>query len=179
MALTRLQEDLLQEFKEERRMINGQIELFDPLADSMRRPVAQRLLNKSLLVVLELLIWLALFGTIILALFLKKLYPFYVLSQVKAKATESGIGRYNADALYWGIIGIIGVCAVLWLIIARMIRRIRQKNDILHLAGSRIKTLVGQHLQRKAAIDAIEQRHFAEIPGDGKRDVNTVENPGY
>src|SRR4051812_16191366 len=122
MALTRLQEDLLQEFKEERRMISSQLELFDPLATSMRRPAAQRLLSKGLLIFLELLIWLAFLGTIAMGILLKKLYPYYVLGQVQAKATESGIGRYNADALYWGVIGIIAGVAILWLIIAGMIR---------------------------------------------------------
>lgn len=180
MALTRLQEDLLQEFKEERRMIVNQIELFDPLASSMRRPAAQRLFSKGALIFLELFVWLAFFGTIALGFLLKKLFPYYVLGQLQARATEAGIGRYNADALYWGVIGLIAGAALLWLIIARMIRRIRLKNDILHLAGSRIKTLVGQHLERKAAIDAIEQRHFLEIPAtDVNRNVNEVENPGY
>jgi hypothetical protein len=47
------------------------------------------------------------------------------------------------------------------------------------MAGARIKTLVGQHLQRKAAIDAIEQRHFNELPVDYKTDVNAIPNPGY
>ena len=35
---------------------------------------------------------------------------------------------------------------------------------MLDLAGKNIKDLVGQHLNRKAAIDAIEQRHFLELP---------------
>jgi hypothetical protein len=76
-----------------------------------------------------------------------------------------------------------GLIALLFYVMARIIRRIRLKNDVLDLAGRNIKELMGQHLQRKAAIDAIEQRHFLELPqyedGIKVNNVNSIPNPGY
>jgi hypothetical protein len=60
-------------------------------------------------------------------------------------------------------------------------RSIRQKNNILHFAGKHIKTLVSQHLKRKANIQALEQRHFMDQPITMPHEVkvNEVPNPGY
>jgi hypothetical protein len=46
------------------------------------------------------------------------------------------------------------------------------KNDVLDLAGKNIKTLVGEHLKRKAMMEMMEQRHFLELPAmSGSPDV--------
>jgi hypothetical protein len=88
----------------------------------------------------------------------------------------------HVQMLRWGVYALIILAAILFAIIARSLARIRRKNDVLHLAGSRIKTLVGQHLDRKAAIEALEQKHFHELPPEALppvTDVNEVRNPGY
>ena len=177
MALTRLQEDLLREFKEERQMIGGQINLFDPLATSLRRPVAHRLANAGLMLLGELLCWLCVVGAAAFIIFIRSLpTPLYTLFTVDMQRATNPAALRN---LQWAVYGMVAVIALLFLFLARALRRIRLKNGILFLAGSRIKTLVGQLLERKAAIDAIEQRHFLEIPGDVRVDVNAVGNPGY
>lgn len=179
MALTRLQDDLLQEFKEERKLISGQLELFDPLAASLRKPAAQRLLNKGLLIFLEIVAYLLALCCIAVIVFANKLFPLYVLDAIHRKGFEQ-FTRYETDSFFWLVTGLIAFIAVQFFIIARIVRRIRLKNDVLNLAGKHIKTLVGQHLNRKAAIDSIEQRHFTELPElPGASVVNSVPNPGY
>ncbi len=178
MSTTKLQEDLLNEFREEKRLISTQIEIFDPLGISLRKPAAQRLASKGLIIFSELLCWLAALGCIAFAIFLNKLYPFYLLFQLRNVEYSKVLGINNIQMLQWSFYGIIAITGLLFIFLARTLGRIRQKNAILNLAGKHIKSLVGQHLARKAAIDAIEQRHFMEMPQPAI-DVNGVPNPGY
>jgi hypothetical protein len=177
MAISKLQDDLLQEFREEKRLIAAQIEIFDPLGISLRKPAARRLASKGMIIFAELLSWLAAAGCITLAIFLNKLYPFYLLFQLRGADYSRNLGANNVQMLQWAVYGLIGLAALLFIFLARALARIRQKNDILNLAGKHIKSLVGQHLTRKAAIEAIEQRHFMEIPQP--QEVNDIPNPGY
>lgn len=176
MPTTRLQDDLLHEFREEKRMIQAQIDDFNPLALSLRKPAAQRLASKGLILFGELLCWALFLAAIATCVFLHRLYPFYELFSMRLVKL---IDPQDIQALQWSIYVLIGLSGLLFVLIARSLARIRQKNDILNMAGSRIKTLVGQHLQRKAAIDAIEQRHFNELPVHTKVDANDVPNPAY
>lgn len=184
MAQTRLQDDLLQEFREEKRMVNAQIDLFDPLGVSLRRPAAQRLAGKSMIILGELICWLAIPALGVLAFFLPKLFPTNILFQLNREEFASKLGAQNIQWLHWNIYGFIAVMALLFLLLARALRKIRLKNDVLNIAGRSIKSLVGQHLERKAAIDAIEQRHFTELPSAPMDSVvvvkpNEIANPGW
>jgi len=181
MALSRLQDDLLQEFREERKLISGQLELFDPLAASRYKPAAKRLLNKGLLIFFEIITYLLFLCSIAVVIFMNRLFPLYVLDAVRRKGLEP-FPRYETDSFFWLVTGLIIFTGIQFFIIARIIRRIRLKNDILNLAGKHIKTLVGQHLTRKAAIDSIEQRHFTELPDiqpAPATGIHSVPNPGY
>ncbi len=175
MAVTRLQDDLLQHFREEKRLIQLQIDEMEPLSVSLRRRAAARLTGKGLILFGELLCWALLLAAVAAPFFLNKLYPFY---QLYEPATVKTLGMQHAQALQWSVIALIASTGLLLFFLARALARIRQKNDILHLAGRRIKTLVGQLLQRKAAIDTLEQRHFNELPAPATG-VNEVPNPGY
>lgn len=184
----RLQDDLLQEFREEQRFVNEQIRLFDPLATSLRKPVAQRLLHKGLLVFMEIVCYLAFLAGIAFIVFMGKLYPFYLITQLSRTQFREQLGTGNVQNLTIAVYALAGLIAFLFLVIARMLRRIRLKNDILNVAGKNIKTSVGSLLKRKAAIDAIEQRNFMELPATGAvtssvelpaAKVNDMPNPGY
>lgn len=182
MAINRLQDDLLLEFREEKKMILNQLELIDPLSVSLRKPAARRLASKGLLVFGEVLCWLMVLVTVGFGVFLRQLYPYYYLFQLQREEFTRTFGTVNIQRLHWGIYILIGIIALLFFLLARSLRRIRLKNDILHMAGRHMKTLVGQHLHRKAALDAIEQRHFLQLPPETPRaadDVNDVANPGY
>jgi hypothetical protein len=179
MAVTSLQDDLLHEFGEEKKMIQEQIGLFNPLAVSLRKPAAQRLAGAGLILFGELLCWALFLTAIAMCIFLNKLYPFYLLFQLSGPEHLQAFGMQNVQLLQWSVYALIGIIGLLFLLLAGSLARIRRKNAILHLTGSRIKTLVGQHLNRKAAIEAIEQRHFNELPADAVPDVKTIPNPGY
>ncbi len=175
---SKLQDDLMNEFREEKRLINAQIDIFDPLGISLRKPAARRLASKGLIIFGELLCWMLVLGCIVFAVFLNKLYPFYLLFQLRAPAYSTTLGLNNVHMLQWSAYGLIALSGMLFLLLARALAGIRQKNDILNLAGKHIKTLVGQHLTRKAAIDAIEQRHFMELPQPAYT-ADNMPNPGY
>jgi hypothetical protein len=182
MALTRLQDDLLQEFREEKRTVGETVALLDPLGVSLRRPAAQRLASKGLVVFFELLCWLAVPSAAALAHFLHRLSPSSLLFQLKQPPFREQLGEDRVRTLLTLIYAAIALLGILFLLLALALGRIRQKNDVLWLAGRNIKASVGQLLQRKAAIDAIEQRHFTELPAEPaavKLKVNEVPNPGY
>ena len=171
MGTSRLQDDLLQGFNEEKKLIREQLELFDPLGVSLRLPAAQRLLNKSLLIACEILCYLLFAGMIVVIVVRNNLYPFYLLNIPQHLETAGTPGKADLRVLEYTVVGLLAVIALLFLVIARITRRVRLKNDILNLAGKHIKTLVGQHLKRKASLDAIEQRHFLELPSSGMEDL--------
>lgn len=185
MSIATLQDDLLEEYKHERRLISSQLEIFDPLGVSLRKPAAQRLLNKGVLIFLEIVCYLLFLGSIAFAIFMDKLYPFNIFNILRYQNDyKQSIGAANIEYLYWSVIGLVALISFLFFVLSRIVRKVRLKNNILHLAASHIKTLVGQHLQRKAAIEAIDQRHFSELPdmtidGTSKIKVNDVLNPGY
>ena len=162
-----LQDELINDFQEQKKIIREQIGLIDPLAASLRKPAAKRLFHAGFLVFMEIIAWLLFLAAIGTIFFLNKLYPFYLLSQMLHDTALSGRYKlYDLEMLNWGVRGLLILAAVLFAIMARMLAQIRKKNAVLHLAGKNMKVLVEQHLKRKAAIEALEQRHPVSMPAD-------------
>lgn len=185
MSFTTLKDDLLREFREERVMINDQIEMLEPLAISLRKPAAQRLLSSSTLVLTEFSCYIISGGGVAFIALMHLIYPFKALGEIFYNAEfRNKVGAPNLLFLILAIYGLAIVSILLIFLVGRMAREIRLKNDILNLAGKDVKTIIGQHLERKAALDTIEQRHLLgmsgvnQVPGH-KSVVNTVINPGY
>lgn len=186
MSLTTLKEDLLQEFREERIMINEQIELLDPLATSLRRPAAQRLLSSGTLILAEYSCYIMSLGGLTFLGFLHRIYPFRLLQDLFYNSEiRNTVGGTGMIYLILAVYGIAALGTALIFIIGRMAREIRLKNDILNMAGKDIKTIVGQHLERKAILDTIEQRHMLGLSGVSHQPlkekvvINDIGNPGY
>jgi hypothetical protein len=188
MSLTTLKEDLLHEFREERVMINEQVEMLDPLAISLRKPAAQRLVSSTLLVITEILCYLITVGGIIFVAIMHTIYPFSVIAGIYYNTEiKNKLGSTDFNYAVLAIYGICILCILFVFVIGRMAHVIRLKNTILHLAGKDIKIMIGQHLERKAAIDTLEQKHMFEysgisIPGrpnEDKEDINEIANPGF
>ncbi len=182
--MPRLQDDLLQDFKEQKTVIYSQLEVFDPMGTQLSKPAAQSLVSKGILIVGEILCYLLALSAIAFAVFLTKLYPFYIISEIQNKSDYIKLGPMNVRIFTLCIYTLIGIISLLFYGLGAALRQIRLKNDILSFAGKHIKTLVSQHLKRKASIDAIEQRHFLELPdfqpeGVSSIRVNEVPNPGY
>ena len=181
MATNRLNDDLLQNFKEQKELITEQIKIFEPIAESLSRPAAVHLLGQGTLIVLEILCYLLFIGTVVLAFMLGKIPPFNILKEMSASSSfvmQAGV----QNVLYFNFVfyAMIALIALLFLIVGVNMSSIRRKNQILSVAGKNLKVLVGQHLRHKAAIDTIEQRHFMELPVVlPSQRVNEVPNPGY
>lgn len=180
MSTSRLHDDLLQGFQEEKKLIREQLDIFDPLAVSLRRPVAQRLLSKGLLIFYEILCYLLGVAMILLIVFMNRIYPFHLLHVLRSRDEFTDrLGIADMNNLFLCVAGLLVIIALLFFILARLVRRVRLKNDVLNLAGKHIKTLVGQHLKRKAVLDSIEQRHFQELPGDDPITPEVDEHPDW
>ncbi len=185
MALTTLKEDLMQEFRAERDMVNEQMEMLDPLGTSLRRPAAQRLLSNTTLILTEFGCYGLFIAGIAFLIMANGLYPFSVMNTIyHSPEITTKIGGPNINNFILAGYGIIALGTVFILIIGRMAGVIRRKNEILHVAGKDIKIILGQHLERQAAIEAIAQRHHFDIsgisiPAKAKPRVTEVMNPGY
>lgn len=185
MSLTTLKDDLLQEFREEREMVTEQIELLEPLATSLRQPAAQRLLSSGTLAITEFSCYTVSLGGVAFIAFMHLIYPFSILSNTfYNSALRNKIGAPNLVYLTLAIYGLSAVGVILIFIVGRMAREIRLKNEILNIAGKDIKTVFGQHLERKAALDTIEQRHMLGVSSVNpiirhKVTVTDVVNAGY
>jgi len=171
MERSRLQDDLLLELRAERDMINEQLELLDPLGVALRKPVAARLLHKGILIVLECLCWLGLCGVLLFCAFRNTIYPFYLLDRIRLKGPAIGLSVTDIQYLYWSVTFFAVVTGLLLFVLARNLSRLRRKNAIIQLAAKHVKTVVGQHLHRKATIDNIEQRHFGISMPNEKDDL--------
>ncbi len=166
MALTTLQEDLLREFNEECNMVNTQMKMLDSLGTSLRRPAAQRLLSHTTLIITEYICYALFIGALIFLGMAHTIAPFSVMNTIYHNQEISNVvGSPNLNNYILASYAIVVVAALLMLVIGRMARVIRLKNDILNLAGKDIKTILEQHLQRKAALDIINTRHGLGVSG--------------
>ncbi|HRO44089.1 MAG TPA: hypothetical protein PL009_14740 [Flavipsychrobacter sp.] len=168
MSITRLQGDLLNDFKEQKAMVVEQTELFDPMATALRTSAAQRLAHKAALIITEIVCYLASATTVAATIFMNHIYPFTPLQNVRYIHSLNDIKSLKEEE-YLSIVvhALAGFIALLFYIIARMTRSIRLKNNILNLAGKNVKILMGQHLKRKAAVESLEQRHLLDLPSFG------------
>ena len=183
MALTRLQEDLLQELGEQKKTIQKQLEIFEPLAGQLRKPAAHRLFSKGTLVILEIICYVLAAGAVAVAILADKIYPLSVWGDVRHNTVYvEELGMVNVQSYTIALYSILGLLAILFVIVARTLNSIRRKNDIINAVGKDIKILVGQHLERKASIHAIESRHFMDTKvadEAGRQNVTNIPNPGY
>ncbi len=186
MALTTLRDDLMQEFREECIMIREEMEILDPLGTSLRKPAAQRLISTSTLIITEILCYGLFLGGIAFMVMMHTIYPFTVANTIyHTPEISNKLGGPNVNNFLLAGYGIVALAIVMFMVIARMARSIRLKNDILHQAGKDIKIILGMHLERKAAIDTLEQRHMLNVSGISmpvektKVNINEVGNPGY
>ncbi len=167
MKLNSLKDDLIRDFQDQKRAVNEQVALIDPMATSLRKPAAKRLLNTGFIVMMEVLSWLLFLGCIAFIIFMDKLYPFYYLNKiVYDTALPPSYPIDDMKTLSWIIRGMALVSGLLFFAIARMLATIRNKNSILHLTGKNLKLLAEQLLQRKANMAALEQRNPIEMPSN-------------
>lgn len=168
MSMTRLQEDLLNDFKEQKRMVVEQIELFDPLGKALVKPAARKLADPMLMAVLEVLSYLFAAGNLALTVGMNRIYPFSTLQNVRYLRSAAD-ARALTEAEHFSIVvhTLAGLTAFLFLAIGLLVRRIRLKNRALKIAGSATRSLLSQHLQRRATIETLEHRHFLDLPSFG------------
>lgn len=175
---------MLYEFSREREMLADQIQICEPLALQLRKPAARRLASATALVLLEVICYLLFAGSLSLLFLVDEIYPFSLLNKLRYDpAARSVLSQGSAVNLYWLVMGLCIVIGILFLIIARLIRRVRLKNAILSTAGRDIKTVVATMLNRKAALEAVAQRHQLSLSPSRMEvrdvDVNEIANPGY
>ena len=187
MSLSTLEDDLLNELKEEHRLIYEQIEVLDPLSVALRKPLHQRMMSNTLLTLGEIICYMLAIGGIIFTAVAHTIYPFSVLAKVyNSKALMSKLGDSDVDHFALAVYAVMVLCILLIFLIGRMARDIRKKNQILHLAGMDIKEMMAGHLDRKAAIDYLEMKHEFDFAGssimdedEGAEDINDILNPGF
>jgi hypothetical protein len=159
MERSRLQDDLLHEFKEERELISEQLDMLDKVTLALHRPAAAKRWSAGILISMEVLSWLAASGAVAFCFFRDRLYPFHLLASMRQKGVP-GFDQSTVNLVYWTLTASAVIIALLLVIVALSLSRIRRKNAVLKLVIPHIKTFVGQHLKRKAALNSIEQRHF-------------------
>ena len=166
MSLTTLKDDLLAEFREERIMINDQLEILDPLGTSLRMPAAQNLYSSSTLFIAEFVCYAGCAGAVAFAVAMHNIYPFNLLNTALYNPElRSTLGGPNITFLSAAIYALVGIVAIGLFVIAQLVRSVRLKNEVLRHAGRDVKTIVSQHLLRRAAMEAIEQRHLLATTG--------------
>ena len=161
-----LYEDLIKDWQEQKVMIKDQIALIDPMATSLRRSMASRFLNASLNILMEAVMYVLSLASIVYLFFMNNLGPFFVMGKMTGypEIVPGKISSTEMQQFEYSVKGLFVLLALLFLAIGRMLANIRKKNSTLSLAGKNMKTIAGQHLNRKSHIDALEQKHVMVLP---------------
>lgn len=160
-----LLKDLTFDLQEQKQILKDQFSVIDPLATALSKNVAQRVLNTSLLVILEIISYLMFLMGIAFFFLMDKFYPYYMLSKITnnvnviSSFSETDIANFTI-----GIKALAIVIGLLFLIIASMLSKARKKNALLTKVGKELKTLAGQNLTRRSAIETLEQKHIMILP---------------
>jgi hypothetical protein len=166
MITKRLHDDLVLEFKENKRMIYEQLELLDPLGVALLKPSASKTAPKFILIIIEIFMYVLALGFFALPFLFEYIYFFEFIEKLYNRTRSIGLNPGVIRYAYWGTISLVVLFGVLFLIIARLVHAIRLKNNTLVLAKQTVKTIVATQLKRKASMDATDQRHFSELPND-------------
>ena len=176
--------DIAQDLDRQSELLNEQLGILDPLAENLRRPAASHLASATFIILGEIFCWTAIGGVVALAFFLKNLYPTDLLFVLNRSEYQQQLGAQNVMHLRWFVYGLLIVIAFLFYFLSRGLRAVRRKNSILRTSGRDIRTLVGQHLTRRAHVESLHQKYFHQIPAKEEiftpvPKVNEVLNPGY
>lgn len=158
-----LKEDLILDFQEQKKALSEQIELIDPMATSLRKPAARRMLDASMLIFMEILTWMILLCFIAFLIFMDKIYPFVYLNDLNVTAK---ISDQELQMLRGAIRALGAISIILLLIISRMLRKIRLKNNVLNLTGKNLRLLSEELMKRKSAMNILMEKHAKELPAD-------------
>ena|SRR5690554_177888 len=165
MEKQKLLEDLINDFQEQKKNLKAKIDLLDPIATSIRMPAATRLLNKSLLIITEIFVWILILGSIALVIFMDTIYPFQVWWDLSSNSNiPETVSNNDLQNFSWMIKGVIIFLILLLLWISRMLVKIRHKNDVLQLAGKNMKNLVEQYFERRTTMEDLENKYPFDLP---------------
>lgn len=163
--MTRLQEDLLNDFTSQKQTVAEEAELYDSLGRALGTTAAQKLADNSWLICMEILFYLAASGALTLTIVMNRLYPFADLVNVRyIRSAEELLLLKESEYFSIAVHGMSALMTILFYAMARMTRKIRLKNRALAVADRNTKALMGLHLRRKASIQGLWQRHFSELP---------------
>lgn len=172
MAFTSVEDNWLQESKDEFMLINEQLAILTPLATELRKPAAKRFFSSTMLVLTELFCYALFIGGIAFMIMAPGIYPFSVMNTIyHSPEITYKLGSPDINNLLLAGYAILLLCSLLCLIMGCMARAIRLKNSVLSLAGKDIKMVTSHLLERKTAICAREQRQgnaALSLPAKGK-----------
>lgn len=160
-------EDLLRDFQDQKITLNTQMELVDPLAGKMRKPMAHRFFQTGSLLALEFLMWILVVACFGFLVFMNKFYPFYYLDQITNDSTViSKFQQHDLTILTWSVRGIVIFLGLVCFWTGRLLSKIRHKNSILNLAGKNLKLLMEQYFKRQREISILENKYPVALPPD-------------
>lgn len=176
---TELIKALIHDFQEQKSTIKRQIDLMDPIAESIKEPARKRFFNKSLLMMGEFIMYIlaiAFFASTILfdkIPFINTWDQLISLGEVKDYFVMNELLWYEVF-----IRGLLFSLALFTLWVARMLARFRKKNELLQLAGVQMNQAVEELLKRRIAIEDIENKYdeILSITDDGEIIIKNIEN---
>ncbi|HET8573862.1 MAG TPA: hypothetical protein VFL76_08315 [Edaphocola sp.] len=162
MNIPAILEDLIKDFQEQRRTNLQEIEWTDQLMARIKRPFAFRFFQAGFSLFLELLLWVAFMASVGGIIFMERLYPFVLLSQIPALNID-GILPGDMRNLTWilrGMFLLLGLC-FLW--IARLLANNRKKAKALNAISKALKVMMEQSLNRRSAIRDLTTKYPVDL----------------
>lgn len=160
-----LYKEFIKNFQEEKKVNEEQISLLDPLAVSMKSNAIRRMFQNWLLILLEIVTWLAVVFCIALIILMDKVYPLSVISKLyKSNEMPLSLQYHDLKGMYWAVCGLIVLLGILFVVIARMISSIRRKNKVLAIAAKNMKKVAEQLLRKRSQFETMQLKFPLEIP---------------
>src|SRR5690606_22366412 len=104
--------------------------------------------------------------------------PFYEFSNVIFDAKQTGkYTQQTLDILEISLRAIIAIVAILCIIIARQLGKLRRKNKITTVAGQTIVSMQKKLEERLSILDAFEKKYDYILNSDAKIALDQFANP--
>lgn len=165
MNIPTILEDLIKDFFQGRIANLEGIEQTDLLVAKIRKPFAYRFFQTGFSLFLELLLWIGMVACFAAIIFMEKLYPFSVLSQL-VPAQDATVTQHDINLLVWTLRGVLLVLGFVLLWTARLLAKSRKKGKILNEITKGLKAHMEGLLRRRSEIQGLSLKYPVDLAED-------------
>lgn len=170
--------DVIDDIQWEKDNINHQIEMLEPMKNALHQSAGMKMLSTGGYLFTELVLWLLAIATIVYVVFAFNMTPFYELSNALNSSVRLGeLKDHEMITVFWSIRSLIVLIAILIIIIARQLAKLRKKMKMTNVAGKTISDMQKKLEERMSTLLAFEQKYSYLLDKDITIELDQFANP--